>query len=484
MLTKLRFHILSCAVILALAAPAGIAQVRTTGDIQGTVWDPSSAVVPGATLLLKDTATGIEKTAISDSNGTYRFLTLLSGKYELAVTMPGFQKAVISDVVVETGRTTNLDIHLKLGSASETVVVTSTPPELQTTSDEVSTTVNNQAVLQLPINGRDTLPFALLMAGSQTIDSGRTSTFNGLPNASLNISLDGVNNNSQRFKSGGTSFFEFAPARLDAIDQVTISTAGVGADASAEGAMQIRFVTRRGTDTYHGKLYEQLYNEDLNANTFFNNLRGFPRTRIRQNDFGGNFGGPLAPFVPYLKGKLFFFVNMEALPIPGSSINSQNVLTQQAQAGNFSYIGTDNQTHSANVLQIAQQAGFQGNIDPTISRILSAINGTESQGTLIPSTDLLHQSLQWNQSTKTTTYYPTARLDYQITNKLAWHGAWNLRHQNIDGVPNYPGLSVLGGAYKITTYTATNGVDWTIRPNLVNQFTFGVQSNGEYFYHP
>jgi hypothetical protein len=132
-------------------------------------------------------------------------------------------------------------MEMKLGATSQSVEVVAAGVQLETTSNEIGTTVNNSSITNLPYSGRDTLSFALLTPGAQTTSG--YSTFNGLPNASMNITLDGMGNNSERFKSGGTSFYAFAPARLDAIEQVTISTAGLGADASGEGAMQIRFVT-------------------------------------------------------------------------------------------------------------------------------------------------------------------------------------------------------------------------------------------------
>jgi hypothetical protein len=100
------------------------------------------------------------------------------------------------------------------------------------------------------------------------------------------------------------------------VEQVTVSTTGLGADAGGEGAMTIRMTTKRGTDQYHGKVLEQFYNEDLNANSYFNNLRGLPRAKSRQNNIAGALGGPLVPFVPYLKHKLFFFAYFEAIPPP------------------------------------------------------------------------------------------------------------------------------------------------------------------------
>jgi hypothetical protein len=100
----------------------------------------------------------------------------------------------------------------------------------------------------------------------------------GLPN----ITLDGINNNSQRFRSGGTSFFTFAPVRLGAIEEVTMSTAGLAADAGAQGAVQVQFVTKRGSNEFHGQIFDQVRHEALNANSRVDNARGIPKNKLRR----------------------------------------------------------------------------------------------------------------------------------------------------------------------------------------------------------
>jgi len=471
----------------APASPAA-AQVRTTGDIRGRVFDPNSAVVPGATIQVKDLATGKTQTTTSDEIGTFVILNLQPGAYELAASMAGFQTSVIPRVIVETARTTDVDVRLTVGAVSETVEITATGAAvLETTSNTVSTTVRSDFIQNLPLAGRFALPFAVLMAGAQTPSTNtRDSTFNGLPNASMNISLDGMNNNSQRWKSGGTSFFAFAPTRLDAMEEVTVATTGSGADAAAGGAMTMRFTTRRGGNEFHGKVFYQIANDAFNANSFFNNARGLPKTKVRNNDFGGNLGGWLP--LPFTSKRLYFFVNIEANPQPSVGTSTATVLTLDAQRGIFKYIGTDNQIYSVNLLQIAAANGFPGQVDPTIQRIFNLTNATRSQGTeLVSTTDLNRTTLQWRQEDYTGAFYPTARLDFQITPRLAWHGAWNLRYNQFDGEPAYPGLAdkqnrvLWANESKVTTYIASNVLDWTIRPNMLNNFTFGVQSNLENF---
>jgi hypothetical protein len=478
------FRTLFFATGIAALALSGFAQVTTTG-IHGIVRDPSGAVVPSATVRVTDTGTGIERVTTSAQDGGFVFPDLQAATYKLSVSATGFQTAVYDSVVVDTGRTTDVPVQLTVGAATQTVEVSAVGAQLETTSNEVGTTINNKNIENLPYSSRDSLNFSLLMAGAQAGSGG--STFNNLPNASMSITIDGMDNNSERFKSGGTSFYAFAPERIDAIEETTVSTTGLGADASGMGAMGIRFTTRRGTDQFHGTVGEQFANEDLNANTFFANLRAQPISKTRQNNPYGRISGPLLPFVPRLKHKLFFMAYFEAQPQPGTTTLTTPVLSSASQTGNFTYIGTDGVTRTVNLLTAAGAAGYASTIDPTISSILGVINGTQSKASgFLPVTGQPYwQTMEWTQGTNTNQLFPAARVDFQITPRVAWHGSWTLRYENIHGsAPPYPGLDqyAFTNAYKITTYVGANTVDYTIKPNMINTTMFGVQSNGEYFY--
>jgi hypothetical protein len=485
-LTGLRHFCAFTIFAATLLAPFAVAQVTTTG-IRGIVRDPSGSVIPNVTVKAKDSSTEIEKTTVSSAQGEFIFPNLQSGSYDVTASAAGFQTALYAKVVVDTGRITDLTVEMKIGTATQTLEVSATATQLETSTNEVGKTIDNKSIMNVPLAGRDTLNFALLMPGvGNTQNNDRYSTFNGLPNASMDITVDGMYNGSQRWKSGGTSFYEFGPSRLDAMEQVTVSTTGLGADAGGEGAMQIRMTTKRGTDQYHFKVMEQLSNEDMNANSYFNTLQHIPRPRSRQNNEVGLFSGPLAPFIPYLKHKLFFFAYFEAQPQPGSVTNTTTLLTPASQQGNFTYLGTDGQQHTVNLLAAAGAAGFTSTIDPTIAGVLSKINATTSHaiGYLPVAGQPYEQSMLWNFNTFTNQQYPAARIDYQITPNIGWHGSWNLRHSAFGSTtgPPYPGTGYdWNGASTITTYVASNQVDWTITPHLINNFTFGVQSNLEAF---
>jgi hypothetical protein len=476
--------------VIALLATTSSAQITTTG-IRGIVRDPNGAVVPNVTVEVTDNSTGVQQTTVSSSDGNFLFPNLQFGSYKLTAAATGFKTAVITSVVVGSGRTTDVAVDLEVGTAAETVQVMASADQLNTTTNEVGATIDNKLVQNLPFGGREGLNFAGLIAGNSRSNNQRNSTYNGLPNASLNITVDGMNNNSQRFKSGGTSFFSFAPARIDAIEEVSVSTTGLGADAGGEGAMQIRMTTKRGSDQYHGKVLYQGENEALNANGFFRNMQGLPRSRVRSHNVVGSIGGPLAHFFKPFKNKLFFFAYYEVQPQPSTQTLTQAVLTPAARQGIFTYIGTDGVKRTKNLL--TEVAGFTGTVDPTINGILDKIQASQAGGRLIPINGVpteFMQNLQWEQSLNTIQHFPTARLDYQINQKIAWHGTWNLRNSDFTkGTVSYPGnpydfvgpngTNIHSSA---TPYVATNTVDWTIRQNIINTATFGVQSNGENFF--
>ncbi len=490
------------AAAVATLSVAGLAQITTTG-IRGITRDQSGAVIPNATIKLVDNSTGVERATVSSSDGGFLFPNLQFGSYKLTATAAGFQNMVIAAITVESGRTTDVSVDMKVGAAAETVQVAASAEQLNTTTTEVGGTINNKMVQNLPFAGREGLNFAGLIAGNARSSSQRNSTYNGLPNASLNITLDGMNNNSQRFKSGGTSFFSFAPARIDAIEEVSVSTTGLGADAGGEGAMQIRMTTKRGADQYHGKVLYQGENEALSANSFFRNLQGLPRNKSRSHNVVGSIGGPLLPFFERFKNKLFFFAYYEAQPEPSTSTFQQRILTPAAQQGNFSYLGTDGIKRTVNVLDVAAKSDCDpgpaivpctSTIDPTIAGVLSKINASQSGAfgfapiSGIPTEFMVN--MQWSQALNTMQAYPTARVDYQITPTVAWHGTWNLRSSDFSNgtavYPNSPYNFVGPGGNNIhssaTPYVATSSVDWTIKPNMINNASFGVQGNGEFFF--
>lgn len=462
--------------LMSLFAASGLTQVRTTGQLSGTVIDPSGAAIPKATVTVAEPTTGFTQTVTASASGEYSFPELQPGQYRVTATATGFAQAVYTSVVIQAAQTTDLQLQLKVGTATQTVEVSAQGQVLETSSNTLSTTINPKSVQDLPLNGRDLLPMAELVAGAQTGGDQRFTTYNALPNAAINITVDGINVNSQRYRTSSTGFYTFAPLRLGAFDEVTVSTSELTADAGAEGSSTVRFVTKRGTNQFHGNVFWEARNSYFNANTFTNNALGLPKAYENLNDFGGSLGGPL------WRNHVFFFVNYEQINQPGQITSTLDIPTPQAQSGVFTYIGTDGVNHTVNLLQLAAANGFASRLNPVIAGQLGKINGYAGNGTLSPVPGLPYEEqLSFLEHTNTPNKYPTTRLDWQITPKIAYHGSWDLYWRNIANTEVYPGDPNLANGFKSTYYVASNAFDWTITPHILNQASFGVQSNVEEF---
>ena len=172
------------------------------------------------------------------------------------------------------------------------------------------------------------------------------------------MTVDGINNASNGFKSGGTVFFATVPVRVGAVDEVTVETGGLTAESGAQSGANIKFTTKRGGDSYHGSVFYEPQSERFNSNTWSRNAQNLPRLFNRTQNYGGNVGGPLIPFGSWKK-KAFFFVNYERAYSPVRTARTITVLTPAAQQGIFTYLvsGTTNQLRTANVLTLAAARG-------------------------------------------------------------------------------------------------------------------------------
>ena len=205
---------------------------------------------------------------------------------------------------------------------------------LQTQTATVGTTLTGRQITDLPTASRDALDLVLAMPGTTICGRPRQSSVNGLPKGALNITLDGINVQDNLLKSND-GFFTYVRPRTDAISEVTVSTSTPGAESSAEGAVQIKFVTQGGTNDYHGGVYWYHRNPALNANYWFNNrdqpadpvTHKAPQARILLNQPGGKIGGPIR--IPRLfdgRDKAFFFVNYEEYRLPEKTSRTRNIL--------------------------------------------------------------------------------------------------------------------------------------------------------------
>jgi len=486
-------RLIASAVFVLMCALMAFAQ-STTAPISGSVTDQNGAVISGASVIVKNGATGTESKSTTTSNGTYTVPALATGSYTVTIEASGFKKAVVQDVKVDAGVPATVNITLEVGAPTDSVIVQGGAEVLQTQSANVSTTITGRQITELPFTSRDALDLVLLLPGTTTPGRPRTSTINGLPKGALNITLDGVNVQDNTLKSSD-GFFTYVRPRIDAIDEVTVSTATPGAESSGEGAVQVKFVTRAGNNDFHGSVYEYHRNPWLNANYWFNNrdnkpLPGYttaPRDRVLLNQYGFRFGGPLTiPKVFNGKDRAFFFVNYEEYRLPEQTTRTRTILTADAQAGIYKYAGGP--AAGVNLYQIAATAGQTSTVDPLVGKLLSDIRqSTTTTGALSNSTDPNFQLFTFTNPGGQKRYFPTLRLDFNLTSKHHLENIWNYQRfnsiidflNNVD--PAFPGFPNQGSqaSHRFSNVTALRS---TLTSSLVNEARFGLTGGTSLFF--
>jgi outer membrane receptor protein involved in Fe transport len=296
---------------LAISASAALAQSQaTTGNIEGRVLDPQGAAVAGVQITATNQGTGLEKSATADGEGNYRLTFLPPGSYTVRTAgAQGFQPATVQNVIVTVGGQTPLDLTLKVEGTSTDVTVTSEAPVVETTRTSVSTTINQRAIENLPINGRNFQDFATLTPGVIRDPRGGDLSVGGQRGTFNSLQVDGVDNNNTFFgqalgRGGVRPPYQFSE---EAVQEFQVNQNGFSAEFGRAGGAVINVVTKSGTNDFHGGAFEYFRKEALNANdpvTKANQARaGRPNKRppSKINQFGGRLGGPI------VRNRAFFF---------------------------------------------------------------------------------------------------------------------------------------------------------------------------------
>lgn len=454
---------------------------HTQGRINVTVLDPQGAVVPGAKLELRDLSTNELRTAETQSAGTYSFVNLPAGKYRLTVSLEGFQTAAF-EVVVETTKTSDVEATLQVGAVTQVVEVGAVAPVIEATTNAIGTTVDLRHIENLPITGRNIRQLAQLSPGYT--GTGTIGTWNGLPTVALSSNVDGVQQGPTRMKYSGMP--QSVEARLENIEEMTVQTDQLDMNQGfGQGAMQINFTTRRGSNDFHGGVFWDYRNDNLNANTWSNNRLGIPRAEFKLNDFGGSIGGPV------FKDKLFFFFSLSTARQPGAVTRSSTFLPSAAQQGDYTYVGTDGLTHTVNLFSVAQAYNTANGttlpvtVNTVISGLLTQVNQAVPLGTTSTTTNPIINSVNWLSPDPRTWWYPTFRVDYTPIQTLRMNLAFNRTKQDrpSTNAPYFPGKDFIDrvGGNKFDGFTASYGIDWVLKPTLLNAFRFGFLYNANFF---
>jgi hypothetical protein len=469
-----------CSILLLLALPfAALAQ--DAGAITGTVRDSSGAVVPGAEVKLTSPAIGITRTSTTNGDGEYLAAALPPGVYDMSVTAQGFKVFQAKKIIVQVAQKARLDVKLEVGQVSENVVVEgSNVAQVETQSSEISGVVTGKEISQLELNGRNFTQLVTLVPGvsNQTgqdesevgLNGNISYSINGGRGEYNNWQVDGANN----MDTGSNNTLDVFPS-IDAIAEFRVQTSNYSAVYGRNGSGNIEVITKSGTKSFHGDVYEFIKNDAFNANDFFDNAAGNPRPSDKKNDFGYTIGGPV--YIPNHynsnKEKTFFFWSeewrRERDPFP---FNHQVPSTAE-RGGDFSDVcpGTECPVNPATGLP------FPGNkvtIDPNAQALMNAL--IPAPTTVINGSSFyiasITEPLTWRQE--------MVRIDHNFSSNLRLMGRYI--HDSYSSID--PAVSFVGNPFpSIQTKIGTPGTSFvthltaTITPTLLNEFVFSYAAD-------
>jgi len=313
-----------------MAASSVHAQV-ITGSITGTILDPAGAAVPSAKVTAQNTLTNLEVHATTDTDGRYTFPSLPpGGPYTIKVVAAGFNTEERAGITLEVNEAARVDITLKIGATSETILVTAEAPLVESTTAAQGQVVTSQSIVNLPLNQRNTYSLVFLAPGVQgdvsfTYNSMNFSINGGRP-GTTDILVDGIP--SSPMLANPIQGIAVFPS-VESVQEFKVQTNGYSAEFGRSGSGIVNLVYKSGTNRFHGSALEFLRNSDLDANSFFSNLNGVALPNFKRNQFGGSLGGPV------IHNKTFFFVAYEGLRQGSASTLTTTVPTAAQRAGDF-----------------------------------------------------------------------------------------------------------------------------------------------------
>jgi Carboxypeptidase regulatory-like domain/TonB dependent receptor len=435
-------------------------------DLSGLITDPSGLALPGARVVVESADTGGARAVSSNQQGEYSVPALVPGPYSITIQAKGFKTVHQNGVRVEVDQRARLDFALTVGSTTETITVEGNAPLLNTSDASVSTVIDHQFVENLPLNGRsfssliDLTPGVVLVPAN-FYEQGQFSVNGQRPDANY-FTVDGVSANLGAAGNGdllGQSGAGQLPATsafggtsnlvsLDALEEFRIQTSTFAPEYGRTPGAQISVVTKSGTNTFHGTVFEYFRNDKLDANDWFANANGLVRPELRQNDFGGVLGGPI------LKNKLFFFGSYEG------------VLVRQPQVADTYVPSLSSRSNAPTAVQPLLNA-FPLPNGPALGS--GTGNGTAAFSASYSNPSSLNSS--------------GIRIDYQLAPRVVFFGRYSDAPSSLGqrgpGGDEYSDVEHI----KYRTQTLTVGSNQTLTPQLTNEFRFNYsRSRAHSFY--
>jgi hypothetical protein len=328
-------------VVLALLAiigqPHRAAAQAVTGTLLGTVTDGSGAVLPGATVTVSNSGTGLTRTLTSDENGEFTAVSLPTGTYSVKAELSGFKTAVLSDVHLGVDQRIRVDPKLEVGQMTESVEIVATAPLVQTSSSELATTVSEEQIKALPLNGRNFVSLTRTIpgvtrgipganidgAGSLAWRASAAFSANGHRPRDNNYMLDGVDNNETWLQT-----VVIFPS-VDALDEFKLQTSTYSAEFGRSLGGVVNLQIKSGANKFSGSAFEFLRNDRFDANNFFNNRANRQKPDFKQDQFGGTMGGPI------MHDKTFFFADYQGMRVTQGQTYLSTVPSVRMRNGDF-----------------------------------------------------------------------------------------------------------------------------------------------------
>jgi hypothetical protein len=491
---RLRLRTLGSLVLLVgtlFAAPSTPAHARqgTTSRVTGTVTDTSGAILPGATVTLKNELTDVTFTIVTNHAGIYAFEAVPTGRYAVTVELQGFKRFVATGNAVAIGQPTTVNARLELGGMTESVEIRAGAQVVQTeSSGNLGSTFDQRTIESLPIlGGRGRNPLDLVLTQPGVVSGANTGGgvhVNGARDRSWNYTLDGIDSNES--SAGGSNF---SPLRTnpDAISEFKVLTGNQTAEFGRNSGGQVAMVTRQGTNALNGTVYYFDRRPEYNANEWENNIDGLAKRLFKQKMPGFSVGGPIR------RNKTFFFVNSQWLRAEQTGSTTRTVYTAAARQGLWRYApggrnqpaGVSGASVDANGTPIVTVTTYdivvndpqRLGLDPTVQRLIGISplpnNFSHSGGDGLNTAGFTFSALEEERQMDFVT-----RIDHTLNSANAAFFRYSRGYQNTDcdqvngGEPFFPGLPCLVNTER-SPYNWAANYRWSGAGSVVNELVVG-----------
>jgi hypothetical protein len=468
-------------VVVAWLLPAGLAAQAVTGTILGLITDSTGAVMPGATVTLTNTGTGLVRVVNTDSNGEYTVPSLPTGTYSVKAELSGFKTMTRPDIPLGVDQRMRIDVKLEIGAVEESVTVTGTSPLVQTSSSELGTTVAEEQIKTLPLNGRNfvnltrTVPGVVRGipganidgAGSLAWRASASFSANGQRPRDNNYMLDGVDNNETWLQT-----VVLFPS-VDALDEFKLQTSTYSAEFGHSLGGVVNLQIKSGTNVMHGSGFEFLRNDAFDANNFFNNRAGRPKPPFSQHQFGGTIGGPI------VKDHTFYFFDYQGYRVSQGATYLSTVPSAKMRAGDFSELNRiiyDPVTHlpfAGNVIPLNR-------FDPVARNILNQLIPESNTGGTVGSNGQTINNYLINPTLERQDNQIDLKVDHAVlsNNRLSGRYSYEKTHRFLPATLPHgdAGFTFGAGDGNIKAQGLALNDTHTFSSNWLNEFRFGWSS--------